>query len=134
MSAEGHAEPEGLASLVTRLLESNLQRDPARRGLLRDAVVVLEASDAATAATLAIHGGRWDVRDGEHPDPTVRVRATGLQLLELAGSPLRWGLPDPMAAEGRSVVRAILKRDIRIHRLLTGLPTLRRLTMLLSVR
>jgi hypothetical protein len=132
---EGGEEPsEGLASLVSRLLETNLERDPSRRRLLREAVVVLEASDAAAVATLEFREGRFEVRDGGHPRPTVSIRATGIQLLELAGAPLRWGLPDPIAPQGRAVLGAIVWRDIRIHRLLTGLPTLRRLTMLLSVR
>ena len=134
MSSDGIDGRDGLASLVARLVESNLARDPSRRRLLRDAVVVLEASDAATAVTVDIRDGHVSVRDGADPHPDVRVRATGMQLLELAGAPLRWGLPDPAAPQGRAVLGAIVRRDIRIHRLLTGLPTLRRLTMLLSVR
>ena len=40
------AEPNGLADLVGRLIETNLETEHDRRRLLRDTIVLLQASDA----------------------------------------------------------------------------------------
>jgi hypothetical protein len=55
-------------------------------------------------------------------------------LLVLAGVPLRFGLPDVLTSDGRRVVTRILRRRIRVRGLVRHLPTVRRLTMLLSAR
>ena len=49
-----NAEPNGLAELVGRLIETNLEAEPDRRALLRDTVVRLKASDAAMEATVTL--------------------------------------------------------------------------------
>ena len=58
------AEPNGLADLVGRLIETNLETEPDRRGLLRDTVVLLTASDAAIEATVRLSSAGVDVANG----------------------------------------------------------------------
>jgi hypothetical protein len=43
------AEPNGLADLLGRLLEANVEQDPARRRLLAPAVIEVDATDAEVA-------------------------------------------------------------------------------------
>ena len=126
-------EPSGLASMVADLIGQNLARDPTRRTLLRPTVAVLDAPDADVTVFLRI--GRDDVRvgDGDVPDAHVRIRSDSGRLLDLTTAPLRFGFPDLLTAEGRSIVRDLLLRRIRIRGLLRHPLRLARLTMLLSV-
>ncbi len=73
-----------------------------------------------------------EVANGADPQATVRVRAPGAALLELAGAPLRFGFPDAASKRGRVVVAGLLRGEIRVHGLVTRAAAVRRLTMLLS--
>jgi hypothetical protein len=127
------SEPSGLAQMVADLIEQNVRRDPARRALLRPAVAVLDAPDADVTVFLRI--GREDVRigDGDVPDAHLRIRASSERLLDLTTAPLRFGLPDLLSPEGRSIVADILRRRIGIRGLVRHPMRLARLTQLLSV-
>jgi hypothetical protein len=126
-------EAGGLAGLVIGLMEQNLERDPSRRRLLRGGTVVLAAVDAEAAVRLELVPGLpWDA--GWPLGGPVEVRSTSAMLLVLAGVPLRFGLPDVLTSDGRRVVTRILRRRIRVRGLVRHLPTVRRLTMLLSAR
>jgi hypothetical protein len=126
-------EPSGLAQMVADLIEQNLRRDPARRALLRTTVAVLDAPDADVTVFLRI--GRDDVRvgDGDVPDAHLRIRASSDRLLDLTTAPLRFGLPDVLSPEGRSIVADLLRRRIGIRGLVRHPMRLARLTQLLSV-
>ena len=126
-------EPSGLAQMVADLIEQNLGRDPARRALLRLTVAVLDAPDADVTVFLRI--ARDDVRvgDGDVPDAHLRIRASSERLLDLTTAPLRFGLPDVLSAEGRSIVADLLRRRIGIRGLVRHPMRLARLTRLLSV-
>ena len=54
--------------------------------------------------------GPDDVRigDGDVPDAHLRIRADSGRLLDLTTAPLRFGLPDLLRPEGRSIVRDLL--------------------------
>jgi hypothetical protein len=148
------AEPNGLADLVGRLIESNLESEPDRRGLLRDTIVLLRASDAAIEATVTLSSAGVDVANGPARGPArgpvrgpVRgpakgpggrrphlvIEADAYDLIELAGAPLRFGLPDIMHPQGRSVIRRIATRHVRVSGMLRHPIRLSRFTRLLSV-
>jgi hypothetical protein len=127
-------EPDGLARMLAGLIEANLARHPERRSLLADAVFELVAPDAGVSATIRIEAGRVRVAPGSGAgDAHVCVLASSRDLLMLAASPLRAGLPDPLAAEGRAVLGRVLRRRIRIDGLLGHPVRLSRLARLLSV-
>jgi hypothetical protein len=128
----GDPEPSGLASMLGRLIEQNLERDPSRRRLLRAAVATVESVDADLIVTLRFTGDGVVLTDGTVADADVRVRAPSAALLELARSPLLWGLPSPLDSRGRALLLDVGRRRIEIRGLLRHLPAVRRLTMLLS--
>jgi hypothetical protein len=128
------AEPSGLASMVADLIEQNLARDPARRAILRHSVAVLDASpDADVMVFLRIEPDGVRIGDGDVPDAHLRIRSDAGRLLELTTAPLRWGLPDLLRPEGRTILGDLLRRRIRIRGLLAHPVRLVRLTKLLSV-
>jgi hypothetical protein len=136
------AEPNGLADLVGRLIETNLETEPDRRGLLRDSIVLLQASDAAIEATVTLSRAGVDVANGPAMGPAkgpsgrrphLVIQADAYDLIELAGAPLRFGFPDVMDPQGRSVIRRIATRHVRVSGMLRHPIRLSRFTRLLSV-
>ena len=128
------AEPNGLADLVGRLIEANLERRPDRKALLRPSVVELVASDADTAATIVLSAGAIEISNAPGSrTPDLRVVAGADDLLELSTAPLRFGFPDALDARGRSILRRIANRDVRLSGMLRHPIRLSRFTRLLSV-
>jgi hypothetical protein len=128
----GEAEPNGLASMLGTLLEQNLTRDPARRRLLRPAVVTLTATDAGVGVTLRIGHGRLEIVNGTDPHAHLDVGTDSHRLLELTAIPLRLGLPDVSTQRGRAVVASVLRGRLRVRGLLRHPLLLSRLNRLLS--
>jgi len=126
-------EPSGLASMVAELIEQNLARDPERRGLLGRSVVVLDAPDADITVFLRFTPEGVRVGDGDVPDAHLRIRSDSRRLLDLTIAPLRFGLPDVLSPEGRSILRDLLAGRLRIRGLVRHPLRLARLTKLLSV-
>ena len=128
------SEPNGLAAMVGGLIEANLERDPERQRLLRRASIGLTAPDVGVAATLLLERGRVRVANGPVARrPDVRIRADSGALIELTSVPLRFGFPDVLTREGRSVVRKLLSGEVRVAGLVRHPRKLARLNMLLSV-
>ena len=128
------AEPNGLADLVGRLIETNLEADPDRRSLLRDTIVRLRASDAATEATVKLSSAGVAVSNGSVGRRAHLILvAEAYDLIELAGAPLRFGFPDAFHPRGRAVIRRIATRRVRVSGMLRHPIRLSRFTRLLSV-
>ncbi len=127
------AEPGGITELIDGLVHQNLRRDPDRRLLGKD-VVTIEALDAGVAASIRSSEGVIVVGDGRDSKARVVLSASSTKLLELAGAPLRFGLPDALTHDGRALIGDLLARRIRVRGLIRHLGTVRRLTVLLSAR
>jgi hypothetical protein len=123
----------GITVLIGGLVRQNLERDPTR-GLRPRDVVTIEAADAGVAVSIRSSEGEILVTDGRDPGARVVVSASSTQLMELAGAPLRFGLPDAFSGDGRALIRDLLTRRIRVQGLIRHLGTVRRLTVLLSAR
>jgi hypothetical protein len=131
--SEPVGQPAGITELIDGLVRQNLSRDPSRRLRRRD-VVAIEAADAGVAVSLRSSAGKILVTDGRDPGARVIVSASSTKLLELAGAPLRFGLPDAFSRDGRALIGDLLSRRIRVRGLIRHLGTVRRLTTLLSAR
>ena len=127
------AEPSGLAEMLGGLIEQNLAADPSRRRLLRPSVVTIEADDAGVDITLRIDRDAIVVGEGSDPAAQVRIHADSGRLLSVVATPLRWGLPDPFAHAGRSLIAAIARGHVRILGLVRHPLQVIRLTKLLNV-
>lgn len=128
------AEPNGLAELVGGLIEGNLAMHPSRAELIRPARIDLTGRDAGVTVSLRLGHGTVDVANGPLADrPHIAVEADSGALLDLARSPLRLGLPDAFHEDGRAVLRALLRRDLRVRGLLLHPVRLARFSRLLSV-
>lgn len=127
------AEPNGLAELVGGLIEANLGMHPSRRALLRPSRIRLTGRDADVTISLALGDGNVIVSNGPGPRPHLHVEADASALLALASAPLRFGLPDALRAEGRAVLRSLLRSELRVVGLLRHPLRLSRFSRLLSV-
>jgi len=127
------AAASGITELIDGLVRQNLRRDPTRR-LLPGDLVTIEAVDADVAVSLRPSAGGIAVVDGRDPGARVVVSAASTTLLELAGAPLRFGLPDAFTHDGRALIADLFMKRIRVRGLIRHLGTVRRLTMLLSAR
>lgn len=125
-------EPNGLASLVGGLIAGNLAAHPARVALLRPARIRLTGRDAEVTIALAFGAGSVTIANGRGPTPHLDVEADAEGLLGLAGAPLRFGFPDALRPEGRAVLAALLRGDLRVG-LLRHPVRLARFARLLSV-
>lgn len=126
-------EPAGLAALVGGLLEANLRAHPRRARLLRPARVGISAPDAGASVLLVLEPAGPLVGGPLDGPVDVHVIADSARLIELVGAPLRLGLPDPLRPQGRRVLAAIARGEIRILGLLRHPLLVRRLACLLSV-
>lgn len=128
------ADPNGLASLVGGLIEGNIAMHPSRAELLRPARIDLTGRDAGVTVSLRMGDGKVDVANGPLSDrPHLSVEADSGALLDLARAPLRMGFPDAFHPDGRAVLRALLKGDLKVRGLLLHPLRLSRFSRLLSV-
>lgn len=128
------ADPNGLANLVGRLLEANLETHPERSRLLAPSVVELAATDADVSITVRLQRDRVQIANGSSGlGAHVSVEGHGQDLIDLAAAPLRLGLPDLLHGAGRSIVRRILGRDVRVSGMFRHPVRMSRFLRLLSV-
>lgn len=130
------AEDNGLAHMLVGLVRQNLEDHPRKWAAFNRLVgrVAIVATDIDVSLTMCFDGGALVVHDGIHgiPDVTVQTEAehiTELSLVEIG----RFGLPDPRGPHTRGVLRASLDGRIHVHGLLGNVPTMLRLTELMSV-
>jgi hypothetical protein len=126
-------EPNGLADLVGGLIAGNLAAHPDRAALLRPARIRLTGRDAGVTIALAFGDGTVAIANGPGRRPHLDVEADAEGLLGLAAAPLRWGFPDAFRSEGRAVLVALLRGDLRVGGLLRHPLRLARFARLLSV-
>jgi hypothetical protein len=129
------AEPSGLAEMLAGLLEANLLRRPERAGLLATSRIVIEALDAGVTVTVLLLPGRIEISDGIRTERVdLRIGASGPDLLMLSAAPLRLGLPDPLSADGRAVLRRIAAGRVRLSGAVRHPVVLSRFARILSAR
>ena len=130
----GDAEPNGLAAMIGGILEGNLARRPELERLLaKRTTFAIRATDVGVAASIRLGGGIVQVRNGVVGRPDVLIETDSESLVGLSNVPLRLGLPDPFADEGRAVVRKLLRGELKVKGILLHPRAMARLNSLLSV-
>jgi hypothetical protein len=142
---DAQASENGLAMMLQGLLAENLAASEAKR---RDfdamsSTFGIVAPDAEVTVTLAFSHGRCTIYDGLRQEPDLVITADSGKIPEMSLLSIRYGLPWLLDENGKSFVRALLTRQIRIDGLLKIPPTplrtakaavdLVRLTRILSV-
>jgi hypothetical protein len=145
VTLDAQAADNGLAMMLQGLLAENLAAsDKKRRDFEQiSSTFGIVAPDADVTVTLAFAGGRCTIYDGLRHEPDLVITADSGKIPELSLLSIRYGLPWLLDENGKSFVRALLTREIRIDGLLRIPPTplrtakaaidLVRLTRILSV-
>jgi hypothetical protein len=128
-------EDAGLAGMLAALLKQNLEQNPGRR---RDfdrlaATVAIEARDAEVTITLEFLRGSLVVHAGVLGAPQISIAADSATVLALSSLRIRGGLPVLFDQGGRALLRKFFAGDLTIRGLLAHLPSLLRVTRLMSV-
>jgi hypothetical protein len=129
-------EPNGLAGMLGGLIEGNLKAHPDRARLViqgKHATYSVVATDVAMAASIRFSPKGVAVRNGVVGRPDVMIETDTDTMLALSTVPLRFGLPDPVSAEGRDVDRKLFKRELRVRGLLRHPWKLARLNRVMSI-
>lgn len=134
---DASAEQNGLAQMVAGLILQNLLEHPSKRAdfaRLRGKVAIV-AEDADVAMTLAFKGNMVTVSDGIAGVPELTVRARSEDIVQLSMLELipRLGLPNPLGTAAREIFQKSQAGHVRVYGALLHLPTLLRLSRLLSV-
>ena len=124
---------DGLGSIVGNLFAGNLE-DATRRALLKGSAwsVAVDVYDADSIFVISLGGaGVRIAKESAIPSQLV-IRLSGDNLLEIPETPLWAGLPDPRSMAGRSLLKKVLVREVRITGLLRHPMLLRRFLKVLN--
>lgn len=131
------AEENGFALMLQDLIRQNLADHPEkRRDFARLAArIALVVEDAGVSVTLRFDAGRLTLHDGIVGIPDLTIRATTDDITQMSLLPLlpRLRLPDPRDPVTQHVLRASREGRIRMYGALANLPSVIRLTRILSV-
>jgi hypothetical protein len=145
VTLDAQAADNGLAMMLQGLLAENLAASDKKRRDFESMTSTfgIVAPDAEVTVTLAFAGGRCTIYDGLRHEPDLVITADSGKIPELSLLSIRYGLPWLLDDQGKSFVRALLTREIRIDGLIRIPPTplrtakaaldLVRLTRILSV-
>ena len=127
-------EPNGLAAMLGGIIQGNLAAHPERGALLsKRATFAISATDVGTAASIRLLPGVVTVRNGIIGRPNIMVEADSDTLVGMSNAPMKFGMPDVRAKEGREVIRKLLKRQLKLKGLLAHPAMIGRLNKLLAV-
>lgn len=117
-------EPSAFAQMLAALVRTNTDTSAEKARILETtrAVVEIEVRDAGVVVGLKFTPGALVVTSQAVPGADLRISADSETLMGLANVPLRFGLPDLLAARGREVGGRIASGRLRIHGLLPALP------------
>lgn len=121
--------------MLADLVRANIEADPSRALLLQgvSGKVNVRARDAEVEVGLEFRGGQLHVGAAPFPDADLKIECDADTLMGMSTVPLRFGMPDVAQADGRTVVKKMLRGDLKVRGMIRGLPLMVRLQKLLSV-
>jgi hypothetical protein len=131
-------DANGAANILATLLQQNLENFPQRVRVARSMQrpVAVYSTDTGEAATIAFNGDDVVVYNGLVGRPSVTVKATVDQIVDVSQLQMKAGGMLPvgfLTKRGLSVLSSIVKHDLVVKGLLTHTVTSLRLIALLSV-
>lgn len=126
---------DGLPGMLADLVRANLEREPAREGLLRGRAgrINVRARDVPAVCGMVVSSGQLHVLPEALPHPDLDIESDSGTLMELTSVPLRWGLPDAGTEAGREILRKLFRGDLKVRGMLLAPGLMARLNKLLSV-
>lgn len=129
------AQENGLALMLSQLVQENLTSNPAKRwdfGRL-DGRVGIVARDADVSLTLDFRRGSLVIYDGLLPGRALTITTTSERITNLSLINLVYGVPVLHDEQGQALVKDLLGGNVKIEGLLLHPLTLVHLTRLMSV-
>ncbi|MDQ1711496.1 MAG: hypothetical protein QOE45_946 [Frankiaceae bacterium] len=129
------ADPEaaGLDAMLAALLTAAVERpDKARVLDAMNGTVTIAVPDAEVEVGLRFSHGVCRVHSGAIAGSKVRIEMPSATLMAFSTIPLLYGMPSPLAPEGRAFTRQLLRHEVRIAGL-RHLGLIRQLNTLLSL-
>jgi hypothetical protein len=125
ITLDARAAENGLAMMIAGLIEEKVTAsDRSRRDFhAMSSTFGLVAPDVEVTVTLRFEGGRCVIYDGLRDRPDLVITADTGRIPELSLISLRYGIPWLFDEAGKSVVAALISREIRIQGLLRLSPT-----------
>ncbi|HJR18732.1 MAG TPA: hypothetical protein VJ922_03345 [Actinomycetota bacterium] len=125
----------GLGAMLADLVRGNIEADPSRAKLLQgvSGKVNVHARDAEVAVGMEFKNGQLHVFAEPFRDATLTIETDSDTLMGMSTVPLRFGMPDVAQSEGRTVVKKMLRGDLKVRGMVRGMPLMVRLQKLLSV-
>jgi len=116
MHLEQDARDNGLACMVTDLLEQNLQQNPAKQRCFSRLAgrVAISARDAGVTMTLDFAAGQCRVSNGLGQGCKLHIQADSEDILKLTTLKLRLGLPDVLHSSGRGLLKDLAGGRLRV--------------------
>jgi len=125
---------EGLPAMLADLIKGNLEREPERRALITDGpgTVNLRVTDADVEVGMLFTGEHLSI-GSPLPDPDLAFACEADVLFALTNVPLRFGMPDQLTKEGRTVAGWLMNGTIDVKGLPRNLKLMIRLQRLFTV-
>lgn len=129
------AEETALAAMLAEIVNGNLTSRPGKRKDFQAlcSTVYIHAEDADIEITLAFDRGRLTIYNGKAGKPAITIATDSATLLDLTNLQIKLGMPYFFDSTGREVVKKMFNGALKIGGLFTRLPSLIRLTKVLSV-
>lgn len=125
---------EGLGEMLADLIRGNIARDPERERLLDEpGRVNVRVTDADIEIGMRFEDGLLAIGEPV-PDPDLSFACEADVLMALTAVPLRFGMPDQMTKEGRTVAGWLVNGTLNVKGLPRHLPLMIRLNRLFTVR
>lgn len=119
----GAAEENGLALMLKGLLEESIAASTSKRlafQAMRSSFAIA-ARDAEVQVTLSFDRGLCAIHDGIYAQPALFLDADTDKIPEMSQLKIRFGLPWLMDDAGKNFVRSLVKKQIQIKGIVSGL-------------
>lgn len=130
------AEENGMAVMLAEMIKTNIGNRPERRKDFDklNATVWITAEDAEVEMTMVFDRGSLTVHDGRAGRASLQIATDSATLLDLANINIKYGMPWYFDETGMSVVRKLLKKELKIKGMFTHIAALTHLTKIMSVQ
>jgi hypothetical protein len=128
------AEDVAMASMLADMLKANLEK-PEKMKVFNSlkSRVYIYAEDAEVGMTMDFDKGKLVVYGGKEGKPDLEITTDAATLLELANINIKMGLPYYFDETGRTVLRKLMKRELKIRGMLLHPIALTKVTKVMSL-